>query len=154
MANSSGVGVIRSSSGGAVRGGRVGTGGISVRIIGVPELIAKLTAINRVARIGLGKLNHEAANGIVERAQAGVNSITGNLASGIKATQSGPYSWEVTASSRDGNVGEKNSKEYAGYVEYGTSKMSARPYLRPAVTGARPVIVAGLTAIARWIEAL
>lgn len=154
MANASGVGVVRTSGGAVVRGGRVGTGGISVRILGIPELIAKLTAINRIARIGLGQLNHETADNVVKAAQGNIHSITGNLASGVKAEQSGPYNWNVTASSRDGNVGEKNTKEYAGYVEYGTSKMSARPYLRPAVQQARPGVIAGLTALARWIESV
>ena len=41
-----------------------------------------------------------------------------------------------------------NRKEgiyWHGFVEYGTAKMAARPYLRPAMDGSRSAIVSGAT---------
>lgn len=54
---------------------------------------------------------------------------TGNLRSSIS---------HGLAGSDDAWVG--TNVEYAGYVEYGTRKMAAQPYLRPAVDTNRPNI--------------
>ena len=47
---------------------------------------------------------------------------TGNLASSLRATPTGPLQWTVTAHA-----------EYAIYVEVGTRHMAAQPYLLPAL---------------------
>jgi HK97 gp10 family phage protein len=41
------------------------------------------------------------------------------------------------------------STAYAAYLEYGTSRMAPRPYMRPALASRRAAIEAGLAAAAR-----
>lgn len=126
----------------------------TVRVIGVPALLAKLRGVQVYSRLELGKLDMAIALHVAERARNNINSITGNLASGTKAKKLGSYTWEVTSSSLDGTVADKNSKEYAGFVENGTSNMEARYYMRDAWVATRPEVQVGLMRIAKLIEAI
>lgn len=65
---------------------------------------------------------------------------TGNLANSIQAQRTGPLSAEVSVSA-----------EYA-FIELGTSKIAARPYLAPALDAASPALEAGARAILRGHE--
>ena len=55
---------------------------------------------------------------------------TGRLKGSITTKDLGPYDFELRA-------GYTNDVDYAQYVEYGTSKMKAQPFLRPAIQYAR-----------------
>lgn len=56
---------------------------------------------------------------------------TGNLKNSLSADKRGDFEWWVHT-----NV------EYAPFVELGTSRMHAKPFLTPAVERARPVLIA------------
>ena len=70
------------------------------------------------ARIVLDEFSNEAAKLIAQRARARAPVRTGRLRSSIKAIQE-----RVEAQAF-----------YAKFVEYGTRKMKAQPFLRPAVS--------------------
>lgn len=143
-------------------GRRMGTGGghavgSNVRVVGVQEALIKLGLVNKVARIHLGMLSRVTAQSVEERAKQYVPVETGNLKSGISSHQVGPYTWQVIASSLEGadpaGVG-KNSYEYAGFVEFGTSKMAPRRFMTQAWNETTPEVRVGLQWIARELERL
>lgn len=123
-------------------------------VLGLPEAIAKLTGVGRIARISLGITMREAAQLMESQARANIHSLTGNLASGTKAYQVGSYSWMVSSSSLDGDVAEKNNKEYAGFVENGTQYMEGQFYMKRAFDATQAGLNAKLVIIAREIELL
>lgn len=133
------------------RGGAVVSG---ARIVGIPQAINKLVNTERAARVQLGALASNAAKNMENQAREHCPVITGNLRSSIKSYQVAPYSWEVTASSREGDVPEKNGKEYAGFVENGTSKMSPRYFMRSAYNDVQPLVNAEIKAMAARISVL
>lgn len=136
---------------------QTGTGGGVVsgaRIIGVPQAINKLVGVERAARVQLGALASNAAKNIEIQAQNYCPVITGNLKSSIESHQVAPYTWEVTASSLNGDVPEKNGKEYAGFVENGTSQMSPRYFMRRAYNDVQPLVNAEIKAMAARISVL
>jgi HK97 gp10 family phage protein len=129
----------------------VGGGVLSnVRVVGVEQLIAKLNLVANVARLELGLMTKGAAEHMENLAKANVPVETGNLQSGIKTTKgAGPYQWEVSASSLDGNIGEKNQKEYAGYVEFGWSGHPApEHFMTNAYEETMPIVYSDLKIIA------
>lgn len=75
---------------------------------------------------GLRKEMHEkserAAREIVELAKQFAPVRTGRLRNSIRYRIAGFMSWIIEA-----------SVYYAGFVEFGTSKMAARPFMRPAI---------------------
>jgi len=74
----------------------------------------------------------EVGAGIVaEQARQLAPFRTGYLRSTIGFERQAPLHWIVYAEAH-----------YAGFVEFGTSKMVARPYLRPALTLMQPTILA------------
>lgn len=141
-----------------LRGGvSVGGGGATVgriTVLGVPEAIAKLTGVGKIARISLGVITRESAQHMAERAKANIHSVSGNLASGTYATQLGPYTWQVVSSSMEGDIAGKNDYEYADFVEFGTSKMEPRAYMTRAYEETRPETLAAVVALAAAIEAI
>ena len=62
---------------------------------------------------------------------------TGRLKGSIAVKDLGPYNFELRA-------GYTNDVDYAQYVEYGTSKMKAQPFLRPAIAYAKKEVVKDL----------
>ena len=58
---------------------------------------------------------------------------TGNLVNSVFSEKSGPGQALVGASA-----------EYAEYLEFGTRKMAARPFLRPALEKARDYFISGI----------
>ncbi len=98
----------------------------NVKITGQKELEKKLkqlsdaartTATQEVLNTGAVLVHGEAVNRITQ--QRAVD--TGNLRSSLN----------FSVSEDEAEVG--TPVEYAPYVEYGTSRMAARPYLRPAL---------------------
>ena len=81
----------------------------------------------------------KAAYDIEGHAKAAVPVDTGNLKSSIQTTQEGPVS---------ASVGPR-SVDYAGYVEYGTYKMGAQPYMRPAAERVAPAFISAMEQIAK-----
>lgn len=58
------------------------------------------------------------------------NQDTGTLANNIETVQISPLKVEVSSNA-----------PYAAYLEYGTSRMAERPYMRPAVERTRPKVL-------------
>jgi len=133
-------------AGGGVLGG--------VRVLGVREAIAALEGRALIARLWLGLEVHTAAESMATKAKANIHSISGNLVSGTRAEPLAPYAWNVVSSSRDGDNDDKNQKEYAGFVEFGTSKMEPRFYMSRAFAETKPEVVASMIAIAGRIGRL
>jgi len=132
-------------------------GGVSIRVLGVEELVAKLYAINRIANLRVGVALAHAAHEIEQNAIDNAPEETGNLKTSIHASKLGVNSWQVIADTTTGTDpgGEgKNSYEYAGYVEYGTSRTPAQPFMGPAVEDGQNTLWLDLQEIAAAIEAL
>lgn len=122
----------------------------NVRIVGIPQLIAKLNLVANIARLEMGLTCSGAAHHMEALAKAKVPVVTGNLQSGIKTTKgAGPYNYEVSASSLEGNVAGKNTKEYAGYVEFGWSgHPTPEHFMTSAYEETRPIVYSDLQIIA------
>lgn len=84
--------------------------------IGTPAMRAKL-----------GEVIAKTAHDVQAQAAAGAPVDTGYLRSSIQAIQVDDLSWQVVVGA-----------EYGIYVEMGTYKMAAQPYLEPAVELVRP----------------
>lgn len=125
-----------------------------ITVLGLPQAIAKLVGVGRIARISLGVITRESAEHMRDRAKDNIHNVTGNLASGTYATQVGPYQWEVVSSSMEGDVEGKNDKEYSHFVEFGTSKMEPRAYMTLAFEETLPETLVAVKALAAAIEAL
>jgi HK97 gp10 family phage protein len=128
--------------------------GASVQILGIPEAVAKLQAVDVMAARDLGLMLYRSAQMVYSKAKGNVPVESGNLRSGINLNRNGAYLWEVTASSLDGDDPDKNTKEYAAFVEFGTSKMAPRYFMTQAYQDTRPLVNAQLVALAARIEAL
>jgi HK97 gp10 family phage protein len=113
---------------------------VTVKIIGEKELVTKLRALE--ASIAGGHLVEAArAASEVVRTEASRRAPrrTGKLASSIVA--------EIRSKSRDRaeiSVGPGKEAFYGMFVEMGTSKMAAQPFLRPALDESRAEVEASV----------
>nr|DAT51146.1 MAG TPA: putative tail component [Caudoviricetes sp.] len=73
---------------------------------------------------------------VVRIAQMQAPVDTGNLRASIGMTQTGPASVEVGP-----------TVHYGAYVEYGTYKMAAQPYMSPAADAAIPGLIEALSTL-------
>lgn len=97
----------------------------------VPEISANLHS-------QAGRLVAQTARNIESLAKQRAPKDTGFLANSILAGQVAPFHWEVPVGA-----------DYGIFVEYGTSRMAAQPFLTPAVEQVRPAFEAG---VARLID--
>jgi HK97 gp10 family phage protein len=136
-----------SSKFGNTRGASL-SGGITV--IGVPQAIAKIQAVQQIVFRDAGLIPYRAAQAVQQQARAIVPVKEGWLRNGIVIEKQGPYTYAISASSVAGGA----DKEYAAHVEFGTYKMSAQPYMQPAIDAARGPARAALAALAAKVQAL
>lgn len=101
-----------------------------VTIRGMDEVIARLKALDPAMQAAAKDGLESGAEKMEARIQAGTPVKTGNLKASIKA---GP----VTGGGAHLKVEIKTEVDYASYVELGTSKMSARPFMRPGFNAAK-----------------
>jgi HK97 gp10 family phage protein len=151
---------------GSVRGS-FGNSTATIKVIGVPQAIAKLKLVGSVAGREVGFVVRSSAVGVVDKARANVHSssniysedyaYTDNLKYGIQVTATGGragglgvYTQAVSASSRAGGA----DREYAQFEEEGTSDTPAHPYLRPALNQQVPETAALLKVMAATLERL
>lgn len=111
----------------------------TVTIRGMDEVIARLKALDpamqAAARDGLEK-----GGEVMEaKIQAGCPVDTGKLKASIKR---GP----VTGGGAKLKVEVKTEVDYASYVELGTSKMIARPFMRPGFKASKNAALAPIKA--------
>jgi HK97 gp10 family phage protein len=78
----------------------------------------------------------KAAMDIQAHAQGRAPVDTGTLKNSIQATRMGTAHWRVVVGA-----------DYGLYVEYGTYRMAAQPFLRPAIESVRPMFLAALKAM-------
>jgi HK97 gp10 family phage protein len=100
----------------------------------------KLPWLSKEARARAVLAVAKAADDIEGQAKAVVPVDTGNLKGSIQEHKM-PDSSDLTK-----YVGP--ATEYNLYVEYGTSRMRAQPYMRPAAEAVRPAFIAALRQIA------
>ena len=88
-----------------------------------------------------GNLAAAVSRALVEIGQQAEENLTTEVENAVYNTPESPR-YRRTGNLRGGNHYEvaggdtvliKNGVEYAGYVEYGTSKMAARPFFKPAI---------------------
>lgn len=106
--------------------------GVVVKLDMGPLLKLKAEARPKAARI-VGRTAFLVEAGAKSAPPIGAPVDTGALKSSIQAKQTGELTWEV-------RVGQ----EYGAYVEFGTSKMRARPFLIPNVERQRGPFVAAM----------
>lgn len=135
------------------RAGGLPSGNITV--VGGPQLAAKFKGMGSYVGLRLGHATYELA--VITQTQAIQHAPvdTGNLQTSIWPEKDGPYSWSVIADTREGadpaGVG-KNDYEYANFVEYGTSKMPAKPFMRPAFAYAAKVAPLKMQQLGKELE--
>ncbi|HYG73468.1 MAG TPA: HK97-gp10 family putative phage morphogenesis protein [Planctomycetota bacterium] len=106
---------------------------IDISVVGIPELQAKLKALgintqNRLVKAAAKK----AMAPVLSRAKQLVPKRERNLEKSLKLGvfgKKGKVGARVMTSAKD----FPETNYYAGAVEFGTSKMRAQPYLRPAL---------------------
>lgn len=103
---------------------------MAFRISGGPEMVAKLRSIDKAINGAAQQALLTAVMPTVNRAKELAPYRTGTLRRSI-ASEPGPGKMEVTIGT---------DVEYAPYLEFGTSRMSPRPYLRPAIEETLPEI--------------
>lgn len=93
-------------------------------------------------------LSTNVASDMHDGAQAAAPVLFGFLRNGIKLHGGNPA--EVTASSLEGG----GPREYAAYNEFGTSKMSANPFMLPGYVAGLAKLPARGREYGAWIEAV
>lgn len=96
-----------------------------------PKIIKKLDTMGN-AVIAKAALDIEAG----AKSRAPVD--TGFLKNSIQAAKVGDLHWRVTVGA-----------DYGIYVEHGTSRMAAQPYMRPAIDAVRPAFIAAMRQVCK-----
>lgn len=120
------------------------------RISGLTELMAKFDQIpDRMQKNILKSAIRAGANTIKDEAKKRIPVDTGNLKKALKVFDSSPRSDKNLVRFNVGfTVGKKarNDGYYAKFVEYGTSKTKAQPFLRPALDASKDKILPDIAA--------
>ena len=106
---------------------------VSVTINGTENAIGILDGLRESINEGITRGVSEAGEIVVTEAKANCPVDTGNLRASINKQASGNTCTVGT------------NCEYAGYVEFGTYKMAAQPYLVPALLNNVDAIVSAVT---------
>lgn len=101
---------------------------------------SRIPAVLKALERGVGLVVAKAALDIEAHAKARAPVDTGMLRNSIGARMVGPAAWVV-----------ESPASYSQHVEYGTSRVAARPFLHPAVEVVRPVFVRALKQLAKGL---
>jgi HK97 gp10 family phage protein len=102
---------------------------VALKITGLDRIKEGLAAAPHELRVVANRVCNEEMSKVTERAKEIVPVRTGRLRNSIYRRKTGFLGWEVGA-----------TMFYAGFVEFGTRYMRARPYLRPAVEEKMPEV--------------
>lgn len=112
---------------------------VSFKIKGVDRMVRQLAIKGKQARIATDRQLELSSLRIERGAKTGAPvGKTGALKNTIFSAQAGSLTYKVTA-----------PQHYAVYVEKGTRKMRAQPFLKPAIDAERPKLISNLRKIYR-----
>lgn len=111
---------------------------VSFKIKGVDRMVRQLAIKGKQARIATDRQLELSSLRIERGAKTGAPVDTGALKNTIFSAQAGSLTYKVTA-----------PQHYAIYVEKGTRKMRAQPFLKPAIDAERPKLISNLRKIYR-----
>lgn len=117
-----------------------------ISVHGLDNTLEKLSALDWRLALDLRTVVQANANRLEREAKARCPVRTGNLRNSIKA--------ETHAGGLNADVGpRKPDGWYAHFLEWGTVKMAARPFMGPAWEAVRPRYIADVTAaVARALK--
>ena len=106
-------------------------------LTGVNESIVSMKKVDTALKSGASTHIMEMAKMIAERAAILVPIDTGALCDSIQYYKVDDFTAEITAGDagpwNKNHTGPQSDVGYAAFVEFGTYKMDAQPYMRPAV---------------------
>ena len=107
---------------------------MEIEIVGLTELENKLSNLDVKLGKALAEALEEIAGKICDDAKGFAPVDTGALRKSIRVEKKGKLQVSVVAGG-GGVVNPKTGREvnYAGFVEFGTSRMSPQPYMKPAL---------------------
>jgi len=107
---------------------------LEIEILGLTELEEKLSNLEEKLSNALDEALNEIAEKISSDARNFAPVDTGALRKSIRIEKKGKLRVSVVAGG-GGVINPKTGREvdYAGYVEFGTSRMSPQPYMQPAL---------------------
>ena len=106
---------------------------VSFKVKGVDRLVRQLAIKSKQARIATDRQLELSSKRIERMAKVKAPVDTGALKNSIFSAKAGNLTYKVTA-----------PQHYAIYVEKGTLKMRAQPYLKPALDAERPKLISNL----------
>ena len=106
---------------------------VSFKVKGVDRLGRQLAIKSKQARIATDRQLELSSKRIERMAKVKAPVDTGALKNSIFSAKAGNLTYKVTA-----------PQHYAIYVEKGTRKMRAQPYLKPALDAERPKLISNL----------
>ena len=104
--------------------------GVSIEITGLESVKAKLLDVNSSLSINVNKAIMDGGFLVERDAKKRCPVDTGRLRSSINTRKTGNL--EVTV---------MDGVDYGKFIEYGTSKMRAQPFMRPAANAQKPAII-------------
>jgi len=107
---------------------------LEIEILGLKELEEKLSNLEEKLSRALNEALEEIAEKISDDAKNFAPVDTGALRKSIRTEKKGKLQVSVVAGG-GGVINPKTGREvdYAGYVEFGTSRMAPQPYMQPAL---------------------
>ncbi|MBT0922287.1 HK97 gp10 family phage protein [Streptococcus lutetiensis] len=106
---------------------------VSFKVKGVDRLVRQLAIKSKQAHIATDRQLELSSKRIERMAKVKAPVDTGALKNSIFSAKAGNLTYKVTA-----------PQHYAIYVEKGTRKMRAQPYLKPALDAERPKLISNL----------
>jgi len=115
---------------------------MEIEILGLRELEDKLSGLDVKLTNALAEALDEIAEKIRDDAKSFVPVDTGALRKSIRVEKKGKLEVRVAAGG-GGVINPRTGREvdYAGYVEFGTSRASPQPYMQPALEKNRDEIL-------------
>ena len=115
---------------------------MEIEIVGLRELEDKLSRLDEKLKQALEEALEEIAEKIRDDAKDLAPVDTGSLRESIRVEKEGDLQVSVIAGG-GGVINPRTGREvdYAGYVEFGTSRMSPQPYMQPALEKNRDEIL-------------